>query len=296
MKINKIYLEILSVIIVFLVGLFIWSAPIRQSSLPYGEVDAAGHFSLADYMSSHNVVIEGLPFYIDFRYGEDNFYKQNSIWYAPHHHINLGMSQLFAQEYVVSYFSILATLSLLSLLSIFFLLRKLFNYTIAIISSTFLIFNLRAVLSFLWGQQSQILSYAYIPMTLYCLYKYLNADKAKRNIYIFMLPFLMVFALFFHPQGFVLNCFVLGSYYVLFNLKNKRFFFSKELAYAIGIFFVLMLLFPLASGNFLYSMVVKERTSGIVKGEISRLFYWFKEADFGMPQGYFSFTSYNGDW
>ena len=145
MKLRKIHIEILSILTILLFGLYLWTVPIRYSPLPYGEVDSASHYALADYTSSKDAIITTLPPYIDIRYGIDNAFRPHSLWYAPHYHLNLAVMQILTQEQTVTFYLGTAIFNLFPLLAIFLLLRKKLGYWIATISSFFLIFHVEFI-------------------------------------------------------------------------------------------------------------------------------------------------------
>ena len=73
---KSIAFEILIVIFLFLFSIYMWSLPIKNNPLPYGEVDSAHHFAIADYMNEHDMIDDLYkPQFLYFGYGHRSIAK-----------------------------------------------------------------------------------------------------------------------------------------------------------------------------------------------------------------------------
>ncbi len=94
MKLNK-NVEAIIITLLYLTCLYFWTLPMQKNPMPYGEVDAASHYAIADYTYQSDRSITTLPYYIDKRYGMDNKFKPNTLWYPPPFHTNLAIAAVF---------------------------------------------------------------------------------------------------------------------------------------------------------------------------------------------------------
>ena len=169
MKLSIKKIEILSVVILYLAALYIWTLPIQKNRLPFGDVDASSHFAVGDYMVTHDKSIYKVPYYIFSRYGGQNY---GYLWYPPQYWTDTGIFQIIGEERVFPTFVMIAVFSSLIIISSYLLIRKLFGFWPAILSSFLLIFSTRDFMVYLWGQWPQAVSFAITPLVLYCFYHY----------------------------------------------------------------------------------------------------------------------------
>lgn len=293
MEINK-NIEAIIVTLLYLTCLYFWTLPIQKNHTPYGEVDAASHYAVADYTYQTDRSITTLPYYIDMRYGKDNKFEQHVLWYPPPFHTGLAIAAVFGGESDFPIYLANAVFCSLIVLSVYFIMRKLFGFEAALVSSFLLIFSMRDIMVYLWGQWPERMGFAYLPLVLYCFYKYCSSYLAKEEkpAYLYIMSLLLSVNFFIHPMDFFHSIAALIIFSLFLLIKEKRLFFSiKHISAASILFLLIISLFPLQSMNVLVRSQSDKETGGL--GDISRLFHWFKpqEDNQGVPQSYFSYKA-----
>ncbi|MBR9699244.1 hypothetical protein GOV09_02215 [Candidatus Woesearchaeota archaeon] len=297
MKINR-YIEAIIVALLYLTALYFWTLPIQQNPLPYGEVDAASHYAVADYTLSLDRSIEILPDYIDMRYGRDNTFKEHVLWYPPPFHMGLATGGFLGGSSTVPVYLTNAVFCLLIILSVYFVVRRLFGFKAALLSGILLMFSIRDILIYIWGQWPERMAFAYVPLVLYSFYQYvMSFIKGKPNtIYLYLMSILLALNLFIHPMVFfhTLLGLILFSLFIL--IREKKIFFSiKHMAIVVVLFFLIISMFPYQTLN----VLGRSQDSGAnpaEKGDFSRFFSWFKppQNNPGVPDSYFSYRDMIG--
>src|SRR3989344_5605087 len=127
MKINK-NVEAIIVTLLYLTCLYFWTLPIQKNPVPYGEVDAASHYAVADYTYENDKSITNLPFYIDLRYGRDNKFKPHTLWYPPTFHSSLAIAEILGGERVVPVYLMNTILATFILITSYFVINSLFGF------------------------------------------------------------------------------------------------------------------------------------------------------------------------
>jgi hypothetical protein len=300
MKINR-NVEAIIVTLLYLTCLYFWTLPIQTNPMPYGEVDAASHYSVADYTYKSDRSITTLPYYIDKRYGNDNEYKNHYLWYPPPFHTTLAIAAVFGGDTIVPVHIANAILSSLIVLGVYFLIRKLFGFEAALVSSFFLIFSIRDIMIYLWGQWPERMGFAYLPLVLYCFYKYSSSylSDGEKPIYLYIMSLLLAFNFFIHPMDFFLTVMVLIIIGLFLLIKEKKLFFNiKHIFIMIILFLLIISIFPLQTGSVIVKLSGADSSTNRDKGDISRLFYWFKmpRDNPGVPQSYFSYKEMVGPY
>ncbi|MBL7147609.1 MAG: glycosyltransferase family 39 protein [Nanoarchaeota archaeon] len=299
MKINKKYLEIFAITILYLSALYIWTLPIHNNRLPFGDVDASSHFAIGDYMSMHGSSIAKIPEYVGIRYGGQNEMFPWALWYPPQYWTNAGIMQLIGGDRILSFFIMIAIFCSLFILSSYFLIRSLFGFWPAFLSSLLLIFSVRDYMVYLFGQWPQSLGYAFTPLILYCYYKYADSilNKEKKTVYIYIMSLLLVIQSLMHPQGFIASAGTMVIFTGLLLIREKKLPFNfKHLFIILAIFFVVsILLAPLNMGEF-FGEIFKtggERESW----NLGILFSWYQDSSKfqGLPAFYFYYNTSHGD-
>ena len=193
MKIKRNHVEIIIFIVVYLHALYLWTLPFQHNKIPYGEFDAISHWELADYFAEHDKTFLNLPAFVDFSYGENNEFRKHTLWYHPPFHTDLAAISSFAPERVVPIYFTNAVFASSIIISIFFVMRKLYGFLTAILSSFLLSFSMRDIMPYLWGQWPERFGYAFVPIILYCFYKYYLsfAEKNAKPIYLYMTAMLL---------------------------------------------------------------------------------------------------------
>jgi len=298
MKINK-NIEAIIVTLLYLTSLYFWTLPIQKSPVPYGEVDAASHYAVADYTYSSDRSITTLPYYIDKRYGKDNKFKPHILWYPPPFHTALAIASAFGGESDVPIFIANAILSSLIVLSAYFIMRKFFGFEAALLSGLLLIFSMRDIMVYLWGQWPERMGFAYLPLVIYCFYKYCSShlDNEEKPAYLYVMALLLAVNFFIHPMDFFHSIAALIIISLFFLIKERRLFFNiKYLSASVVLFLLIISIFPSQSMNVIVRSQSDQETKSI--GDISRLFYWFKPQtdNQGVPQSYFSYKEMIGPY
>lgn len=300
MKINKSHLEAGAFILVYLFALYLWTLPFQDNQIPYGEDDALSHWEIADSFAQLDRTYVYLPAFIDYAYGNDNRFKPHTLWYHPPFHTDLAMIASFANDRMIPIYLTNAVFASSILISVFFVMRKLFGFLIAILSSFLLAFSMRDIMPYLWGQWPERFSYAFIPLILYCFYMYYitYTKEESKPAYLYLMSVFLAINLMVHPLGIfhsLLGIFALG---IALVIKNKKIPFNlKHLGIAFLIFIALIAIFPYQTGN-VFKTFTREQESDS-EASFSRLFRWsFDPEEFAgsVPASYFSFKEMNGLW
>lgn len=293
--------EIGCIFVLYMFTLYLWTLPFQDNKLPYGEVDAGSHFTLGDYMGQNDKPIWLLPYYIDLRYGEDNSFIHHTLWYPPPYHTNLAIMQIIGGDRIVPIYLLVAILSSFIVLISYFVIRRLYGFWPAFLSSLLLVFSMRDILNFLWGQWPERISYYIVPLVLYTFYKYCYSciDKEKKVGYLYLTAGLLAVSLLLHPTGFMYAAATLSVFFIVFFIKERKWIFDlKELACAALILLLIVSVFPVQFGNVIVRM--NEKNPGVNKyAPFSSLFHWSKDpADYvgAMPAAYFSYSEMHGIW
>lgn len=291
---KKSYLYALIFVFVYLAAVYLWSFPFHENKLPYGEVDAVSHFTVGNYMAYTDKPIRTLPHYIDMRYGNDNKFMPHTLWYPPPYHVNFALVQIAGGERIVPIYLLNVIECTLFIIAIFFLVYKLFGFAPAIISSLLLMFSTRDINIYLWGQWPERMAFAYLPLILYCFYSYF---MSKKQIYLYIMAILLAVNLFIHPMVLFHSAAALIVFAAFVIIKEKKLKLNlKYLIILVLIFLLIILMFPSQTGNVLFKTAGKETPD---KGDLSRLFYWFKEPSFnhGLPSTHFGYANaHYGYW
>ena len=300
MKIYKVHLEIGIFVLVYLFAIYLWTLPFQGNQIPYGEDDALSHWEIADSFAQGDRTYVYLPAFIDYAYGFDNRFKPHTLWYHPPFHTDLAMIASFANDRMIPIYLTNAIFASSILITVFFVMRKLFGFLPAILSSFLLAFSMRDIMPYLWGQWPERFSYAFIPLILYCFYMYYitYSKEESKPIYLYLMSVFLAINLMVHPLGIfhsLLGIFVLG---VALMIKNKKIPFNlKHIGTALLIFIALIAVFPYQTGN-VFGTFTREQESDS-KASFSRIFKWsFNPEDFAgsVPPQYFSFREMHGLW
>tara|TARA_Y100000294_G_C8565231_1_gene340562 strand:+ start:2121 stop:3737 length:1617 start_codon:yes stop_codon:yes gene_type:complete len=301
MKIKKTYLEVLVFLAVYLFAIYMWTLPFQDNNVPYGEWDAVSHWELADFIAQRDRTFVYLPPFLDYSYGNDNRFKPHTLWYHPPFHTDMAIISAFAQDRMVPIYFTNAVFASSILISIFFVIRKLFGFLPAILSSFMLTFSIRDIMPYLWGQWPERFGYAFIPLILYCFYMYFTTYTKDKNkpLYLYLMGVLLAVGLMIHPLSFfhsLVGLFVLG---VALLIKLRKIPFNwKHIGIAAALFLILFAVFPYQTGN-VFKTFSREQELDESKIVFSRLFKWsFDPEKFSgsVPAAYFSFKDMHGTW
>ena len=129
------------IFILYLTALYIWTLPIHRNMMPFGDVDSSSHFVIGDYMVSGDKSIAKIPYPIQFWYRGQNAMFPDYLWYPPQYWTNTALAQIFSGDRILGPFIIIAIFCSLIVLTSYFLIRKLFGFWAAFLSSFLLIFS-----------------------------------------------------------------------------------------------------------------------------------------------------------
>ena len=302
MKINKRYIKAGIFAAVCLFAIYIWTLPFQDNRTPYGEWDAISHWELGDFIAQSDRTSVYLPPFLDFSYGDDNRYKPHTLWYHPQFHTDLAIISSFSADRMIPIFLTNAVFASAILISVFFVVNRLFGFLPAILSSFILAFSMRDITPYLWGQWPERFGYAFLPLVLYCFYiYYLTYTKEKsRPIYLHIMGILLAIELMIHPLSFfhsLVGIFVLG---IALLIKTRKLPLKwKHIGITLAMFLILLAIFPYQTGNVLVSFAQSSTPEEKKYTPITRLFQWSPNAeDFigSVPESYFSFKEMNGLW
>lgn len=301
MKLRKAHIETILFIAVYIFAIYMWTLPFQNNKIPYGEDDAISHWKIADSFVQKDKTYVYLPPYIDYDYGGDNKFKAHTLWYHPPFHTDLAIISSFANGRVVPTYLTNAILASSILISVFFVIRKLFGFLPALLSEFMLAFSMRDIMPYLWGQWPERFGYAFIPLILYCFYVYYTtySKESSKPIYLYLMAMLFGIQIMVHPLSFfhsLAGIFVLG---ILLLVKMRKIpFNAKHIGVALLIFIMLFAIFPYQSGNVVNSFMKKSKKIPD-SFKFSRLLEWGPNPDYfrgSVPESYFSFREMHGFW
>lgn len=270
--------DIILVTILFLVALWLWTLPIKNNPLPFGEGDAAWHFANGDWAAHSDKSFWRSPPYIAYwYYGYNTILGEAALEYPPPWHLNEGIMQIIGGERFVPVFIYIAITCFLFIFSTYFLIRKLYGALPAFLVGFGLIFSLRNIMVYLWGQRPTTASYAFIPIILYSFYKYFNShmEGKERPIYLYITVLLMAGQYMFHLMGLIITVPVVLIFAIFLSIKNRKFPVTKSNLKTILIcsFIFLILTMPFI---LIYLGGGGQVPTSIKIQKISSLFHWFE--------------------
>ncbi len=302
MHLNKRHIEALAITLVYFSAFWFWSLPLQGNPMPFGDVDASSHFTIGDYMVSQDTSIAKIPYPLMFRYGGQNSAYPGYIWYPPQYWTNTGIGQFFGGDRIISFYVLVILFSSLIILTSYFLIRHLFGFLPAILSSLLLVFSTRDTMILLWGQWPQSLSFGLTPVALYCFHQYIGSLKERsQRAYLWAFSFTISTQFLFHPQGMIASIVPCGIFFVARSLKEKKLpsgwlnwgHFGVALATFFTVFFVFA---PLNFGEFLYELTHPEAPIENQGIQLDKIFKWYHgiKNDPGLPDFYFTYNLSHG--
>jgi len=302
MKINKNYAKASIFIAVYLFAIYIWTLPFQDANVPYGEWDAISHWELADFIAQRDQTFSTLPKFLDYSYGNDNQFKPHTLWYHPPFHVDMAIISAFANDRMIPIFLTNAIFASSILISVFFVINRLFGFLPGILSAFMLIFSMRDILPYLWGQWPERFAYAFIPLILYCFYMYFtNYSNENRNpAYLYIMAILLGANLYIHPLVMfhsIIGIFVLV---IILAIKQRKFPLNlKHIGISFFIFLIMAAVFPLQTGNVILSFAKSSTDEDKKYAPISTLLRLGPDPDNfvgSVPRMYFSFEKMIGYW
>ena len=176
-------IELALITLLYLTTIYLWSLPYQDDYTPYGEFDATSHFQVGDYMAQTNKALVELPPFISIRYGGDNTFKPNTLWYHPPYHTNFAVIEIFGGHRIVPIYLLNTILSSSLVIILYFVMRHLYGFWPGILSALLAMFSMRDIMVYLWGQWPERIGYAFTPLVLFVFYlyvkSYINKDIAE---------------------------------------------------------------------------------------------------------------------
>lgn len=216
----------------FLFGFWLWTLPIQANPMPFGEGDSAWQFGNSDAILQQGKTYTRLPGYVgDLWYpGINHILGSNALQYPPPYQVNAAIFGLIGNQRVVPIFIFYAIASFLGALSVYFLLRKLYGFLPAVISSLGILLFFRTIMVYLWGQRPSITAFAFTPLVLYCLYKYFTGiyKEEKKVIFLYLGALLACGQYLVHIIATVQMIIMFIFVMVLFLIKYRKLPFIRE--------------------------------------------------------------------
>ena len=301
MKIKRFHLETAVFILVYLSALYLWTLPFQDNKVPYGEFDAISHWELGDFIAESDHTFVKLPPFLDVSYGGNNYFRPHTLWYPPPYHTDFAIISAFSPGRIVPIYLTNAVFASFILISVFFVINRLFGFLPAILSSFMLTFSLRDIMPYLWGQWVERFAYAFIPVILYCFYMYFTtySKKDSKPLYLYIMATLLAINLLIHPLAFFHTAVGLLVLAILLAIKQKKIPIDlKHIGISLILFLVLLSIFPYQTGNVILTFT-KPSSEEQKYSHISRLLQWsLNPEDYSgsVPASYFSFREMNGLW
>tara|TARA_Y100000310_G_C20694831_1_gene824873 strand:+ start:2982 stop:4580 length:1599 start_codon:yes stop_codon:yes gene_type:complete len=269
------YKDILFLTILFLVAFFTWTLPLQESWLPFGEGDSAWHFANGDPQFNLDRSTTKMPYFIGLWY-----YNLSSLGplypeYPPPSHLNYALMQIAGGERILSPFLYMAITGFLGVLVTYFFIRKLYSPMIGFLAAFPLIYSMREIMLYLWGQRPSLLSFIFVPIILYALYKYLDGyyTKNQRVVYLYIFLLLVAAQFLLHIQGSVISFLCSLVYVITMSIKYKKIPIGKDNLKHVLISGLLLLIIIAPFAPIYYGLELGE-ASGERTVPLSRLLMW----------------------
>ncbi len=224
------YRDVLFPVVLFLVAFYVWTLPIQASPLPFGEGDAAWHFGIGDYIYSQDRTIDRLPSYIGYWYYLFNpVLGPLALEYPPSNHINYALMQVFGDGQFVPVYIYKAITSFLGVFAVYFLMKRLYGSIVGFVAGFGMIFSIREMLTYSFGQHPTLISIVIVPVLLYSLYMYLTSlyEEKPRNVYLVVAALLAVSQYLLHVQGLIVSAVVSFFFVLAMVIMHRRFPIGK---------------------------------------------------------------------
>ncbi len=285
------------VLALVMIALFFWTLPMQQSQMPFGDVDAPAHFTISDYMAKTNMPMYLLPPYISYMYGS---LANGKLWYSPQFHLDAAIAQRTSGSRILGFYLFVTVMSMMFVFSSYLLIRKLYGFLPAFISSFALIFSVRDYQTFLWALWPEKAAFVMIPAILYSYYSYVESvmDKKEKKTYLIMTVILAATQFFFHPQTFGVSLLAIILFTAVISFKEKKLPFNWKTAAVAALVFVLLLA-PFLQFPLLYAKNTDVSKGNADKMSLSSLFRWYPPASIAngsVPNDFFSYSYTFGIW
>ncbi len=276
------YKDAVLITVLFLIAFHTWTIPLQENKMPFGEGDSAWHFANADPQYQQDRSTVKMPYFIGIWYYGISKLGPFAPEYPPPNHLNYALMQITGGERIISPFIYIAITCFLGVFSTYFLIRKLYGTVPAFMAGFGLIYSMREIMLYLWGQRPTMASFVFIPLILYALYKHLNgfyADDGKSGCsymaYLYIFTLLAAAQFLLHIQGSVVTFLCSAVFVIAMAIKHKRLPVSRQ---NIKHYIICAIVLLVAIGPFVpiyYGLELGEASGE--RAPISRLFKWTVE-------------------
>lgn len=265
--------------ILFIIAFALWTIPARVNEYPYGEGDAAHQYGEADWRAINDTAQRAYPEFLARWYGlnQDDYYAPGNA--APFA-INAAFVQQLSGQRFLPKTIFLVFIGIVPLMfAVFLLIKELYDSDTAFISSLLLIFSMKDILAHIMGQRLIIFSLAFVPIALYCYYKYTKSylENNPQTIYLILSVMLASLGSLFHPQMLGIIFASLSLYTIFLIIKYRRLPFSMKWLF-VCIIIATIIILPFAPDWFTQKQA-NPGTIGIKN--LGSLFSWSSD-DFGV--------------
>jgi hypothetical protein len=304
---KSVVIESILITILVLFSIYMWSLPIMNNQMPYGEVDAAHHYGITSYMFATDTI--GPLYKPTFLYrlyghrslaGAGNFGIESP--YAPNFFLNQAIAQIISGNEPVGYYLFLSVLCVMIVLTSYFLIRKLFGIIPAFLSSLLIMVSKIDIITFIMGQYVILVSFACLPLILYCYYKYTSSflENKPRQIYLYIMALLIVTQYYNHFQSLIDTFMILLIFSILLLIKERKIPFKLKHATIAAVVF-LVLISPFLHNSLQSVKDVKgfgDVDNEVVPRRFTDLFKWYGESYYTIPTNtsHFSYKEMHGYW
>lgn len=270
--------DIIFLTLLFLIVLFVRTVPFQgDTQLPLGEGDAIHQMGRALNMMDTNRAPRELPFYLAAWY--TSLARLN--YYSPYNgapfFINTAILGIFSGDHLMGANIWLGISSIFFMaLALFLLVKKMYGFWPAVLSSLLIVFDRRLVWSYIWGQRTILMAFSMLPATIYCYYRYTKSvlDGEEKPVYFFMTGAFMAMSGFFHPYVGLFSIALVGVLTLILWVKEKKIpFVWKTAIISIAIFAILFL--PFFADFAAHTPATNEGKQHFKIQKVGTLFKWF---------------------
>src|SRR3989344_1655515 len=285
----------------FIVAFWLWTLPIQAYPVPFGEGDSVWQFTAGDWMYQNDRADLTIPPYLgNWYYGFNSILGPNIHEYPPPYPLNSALAQLFTNDRFVSAYIMIGLLSMLGCMSTYLLVRKFWGLIPGILAGFSMLFVMRNIMTYLWGQRGSVIAFNFIPVVLYTYYMYLSTDSskepAKKSVYLFAFVAVLASEYLFHMQAFGVTGIALFLFTIFYWIKERKFplpFTKNPISIGLAIVIFLLITMP-----FILIYLGPDERHEIKLTNHERFLHWFKISDQegypvnvgGYPAIYFSYN------
>lgn len=286
--------DIIFLTVIFLVSFYVWTLPIQNNSMPFGEPDQSYHFAWGDYASSVDNYVTSSPPYICWRY-----YARNdklgpcSQMYTPPPYINIAISQIIGGERIIPVYIMWAIFSFLGAFALYFLVMRLYGSSYALIAAFGAIFSFRWYMVYLWGQEINTFSFIFIPVIVYSTFRLLESyfKKEFSPLYFFITLFLLLCQYLIHLGAMILSLIIMFTMSAVFLIKYRSLYLNKKILICFGAAFILIAVVCLPFLSVYTGYTEYATLSGEKFKDLSRLVKWTPAFDVGFGPQFVEFST-----